>query len=81
MGGYGPWVDSEFPKEAAEVAMVIIVPVLEERDAEIVRLSAQSAPVRACCCDHEGWYDSRCACCNRKVATEVRSGSGEGEGS
>ena len=81
MGGYGPWVDSEFPKEAAEVAMVIIVPVLEERDAEIARLSAQSAPVRACCCDHEGWYDSRCACCNRKVATEVRSGSGEGEGS
>ena len=38
MGGYGPWVDSEFPKEAAEVAMVIIVPVLEERDAEIAKL-------------------------------------------
>ena len=64
---------------SVDQAMSVFGPVLEARDAEITRL--RGAPVRACCCDHEGWYDSRCACCNRKVATEVRSGSGEGEGS
>ena len=79
--GPGSPLAAGFPVAAAEVAMSVFGPVLEGRDAEIARLSAQSAPVRACCCDHEGWYDSRCACCNRKVATEVRSGSGEGEGS
>jgi hypothetical protein len=52
--------------------MAVVGPVLEERDAEIARLRGHS------CCDHEGWYDSRCACCNRKAAAEaVKNGSGE----
>ena len=48
---------------AADVAMAVVRPYLEG--------------LSACCCDHEGWYDSRCACCNRKAALEVR-GTGEG---
>ena len=77
--GPGSPLAAGFPVAAAEVAMSVIGPVLEERDAEIARLSAQSAPERACCCDHEGWYDSRCACCNRKAAAEaVENGSEEG---
>ena len=76
--GPGSPLAAAFPVAAAEVAMSVIGPVLEGRDAEIARLSAQSAPERACCCDHEGWYDSRCACCNRKAAAEAGKNGSEG---
>jgi hypothetical protein len=59
------------PQWLADLAAPIVREVLEERDAEIARLRGHS------CCDHEGWYDSRCACCNRKAAAEVKNGSGE----
>ena len=63
------------PQWLADLAEPIVREVLEERDAEITRL--RGAPERACCCDHDSWYDSRCACCNRKAALEARNGSGE----
>ncbi len=47
MGGYGPWTGSEFPKSAAEVAMALVGPVLEERDAEIARLEAELRDARS----------------------------------
>ena len=65
------------PQWVADLAEPIVREVLEERDAEIARLRGHAAPERACCCDHEGWYDSQCRCCNRKAAAEVRSGTGE----
>ena len=46
MGGYGPWVTSEFPKAAADVAMTLVGPVLEERDAALKARDAEIARLR-----------------------------------
>ena len=95
--GPGSPLAAGFPVAAAEVAMSVIGPVLEGRDAEIDKLRRElrdendrileliaqnrhlaGQPERACCCDHEGWYDSRCACCNRKAAAEAGKNGSEG---
>ena len=60
---------------------------LRDENDRILELIAQNRhltgqPERACCCDHEGWYDSRCAFCNKKAEAEaVKNGSQEGHGS